>query len=89
MVVDTVKEGIMKSIHKESKNIVFDLAGIEFIDSASFAMLIELNSEFNDSGKNFFLANVSSQVNDLIYLVQLENVLRIFSFDRIKADHAA
>ncbi len=80
LIASEVKSIIGKAISKNNTNIIFDLTGIEFIDSASFTMLIDLNTEIVNRGNQFYIANVSEEVKELINLLKLQTKFKIYSF---------
>ncbi len=56
------------------KEIVIDLDGIYFIDSAGFGMILEVIklSDFKD--KKIFFCNISSELTELIELMKLQHL---------------
>lgn len=80
LIADEVKSTITRAISKRSTNVIIDLAGIEFIDSAAFSMLLELNNEISYAGNTLYIANVSLEVNELLSLLKLEHTFKVYSF---------
>lgn len=76
-VAQAVQEELMESLDDNFNLVLLDLCGIKFIDSAAFSMLMELHNKASELEKDFYLMNVSEEVNELLSLVLLDNVLKI------------
>ncbi len=70
-------------------NLILNLKGIDFIDSASFKMLSDINMLSTNSRKQFYISNVSEELNELIHLVKMENILKTINIETILPKLAA
>ena len=70
-----VKQQLQELVEEPGTNVVFDLEGIRFIDTAGFEVLEEITAHANRYGSEFKLCNVSDDVKELIMLLQLEGQL--------------
>lgn len=75
LIVTDIRQEVEKYFLKPFKFLVFDLSGIEFIDSAGFTMLIDLQQQAKFMGKEFFIINTTDEVKELIHLAKLDNRL--------------
>ena len=67
-----VKQQLQELVEEPGTNVVFDLEGIRFIDTAGFEVLQGITVHANRYGSKFKLCNVSDDVRELIVLLDLE-----------------
>lgn len=77
LIAQSFKEEVGKYITRQNTKLVLDLSGIEYVDSSGFGALLSIlrNAKNNDS--QFKICNVSSDVMELVRLLQLHNVFEI------------
>ena len=59
------------------KVLVFDLAGVNFMDSSGIGFLVAQNTKVKGGGKRMYLYRPSAQVKKTLDLVQLSNFFQI------------
>ena len=69
---DLVKEQLHELISEPGVEVIFNLEGIRFIDSAGFDVLTEITDSAKKHGNQFKLCNVSDEVKELVLLLELE-----------------
>jgi anti-anti-sigma factor len=69
---DLVRSQLMELIEEPGVEVLFNLKGIRFIDTAGFEMLMEVHDRALKSGSRLKLCNVSDDVRELILLQELE-----------------
>jgi anti-anti-sigma factor len=69
----------------ETKNVVFDLGGVQLLSSSMLGKLITINKRLRQSGLSFRIHNMSSDLSDLLGLTNLRG-FRDVSDDPIPAD---
>ena len=69
---DLVKEQLHELIREPGVEVIFNLEGIRFVDSAGFDVLTEITDSARAHGSQFKLCNVSDDVRELILLLELE-----------------
>lgn len=84
LIADDVRWEIELYLDSPASNLILDLAGIEFIDSAGFAMLLDLKQSSQFKGKQFFISNPSNEVQELFALAKLEKYFSIVSEEAYK-----
>lgn len=77
LISQTLKEDVAQYLTKANTKLILSLEGIEYVDSSGFGALLSIlrNAKNNDS--QFKICNVSSDVMELIKLLQLHNVFDI------------
>ncbi|MEE4198191.1 MAG: STAS domain-containing protein [Bacteroidales bacterium] len=77
LIAQTLKEEVAQYLTKANTKLILNLEGIEYVDSSGFGALLSIlrNAKNNDS--QFKICNVSSDVMELIKLLQLHNVFDI------------
>ncbi|MGC9375039.1 MAG: STAS domain-containing protein [Bacteroidales bacterium] len=77
LIAQTLKEEVAQYLTKPNTKLILNLEGIEYVDSSGFGALLSIlrNAKNNDS--QFKICNISSDVMDLIKLLQLHNVFDI------------
>jgi anti-sigma B factor antagonist len=77
LIAQTLKEEVAQYLTKANTKLILNFEGIEYVDSSGFGALLSIlrNAKNNDS--QFKICNVSSDVMELIKLLQLHNVFDI------------
>jgi anti-sigma B factor antagonist len=77
LIAQALKEEVAQYLTKPNTKLILNLEGIEYVDSSGFGALLSIlrNAKNNDS--QFKICNISSDVMDLIKLLQLHNVFDI------------
>lgn len=83
MVAQPVREQLRELFSKPNVRLVFDLDGINFIDSSGFGMFLSALKAANNSHGQFKICNASGELVELFKLLQLHHVLEIY--DRLEA----
>ena len=76
---ELVKHQLRELVDQPGVSVIFNLEGIRFIDSSGFDVLIEVSERAGRSGSRFTLCNISSDVKELIVLLDLEDRFDIIS----------
>jgi anti-anti-sigma factor len=69
---ELVREQLHELVREPGAEVVFNLEGIRFIDSAGFNVLTEVADRAREHGSQFKLCNVPDDVKELIILLELE-----------------
>ncbi len=77
LIAQSLKEEVAQYLTKSNTKLILDLKGIEYVDSSGFGALLSIlrNAKNNDS--QFKICNISSDVMELVKLLQLHNVFDI------------
>ena len=59
------------------KNIILDLAKVQFVDSSGLSALLVGNRLSKEAGGTFVLTNLNSHIQKLVKISQLESILNI------------
>lgn len=73
IISETVKSQLIRIVKKAGNTLILDFDGIHFIDSHGFDTLIKIGQTAKEHNSNFFLYNVSSDVMELINLMELQD----------------
>ena len=76
IISDLVKTQLLKLIKKSGTTLILDFQGIHFIDSHGFDTLIKITEVAKENSNAFYLYNVSSDVMELINLMELQSHFR-------------
>jgi anti-sigma B factor antagonist len=85
LIAQSLKEEVAQYLTKANTKLILNLEGVEYVDSSGFGALLSIlrNAKNNDS--QFKICNVSSEVMELVKLLQLHNVFDICdSVDKCK-----
>jgi anti-anti-sigma factor len=69
-----IKKELKKYLSLNHTILVLNLEGIKFIDTTGFALLLDINQSYKEQGKQLVLSNVSSDVEELLELVQVTSL---------------
>ena len=60
-----------------TKNVILDLANVQFVDSSGLSSLLVGNRIASESNDTFVITNISAHLKKLIKISQLESILTI------------
>ena len=79
LIIDDIREGILKVIDNSNSKVIIDLKGVEYVDSSGFGcFLAAMKASRNNYGVLKF-ANPEQRVNELFGTLHLETVFQIYS----------
>jgi anti-anti-sigma factor len=73
---DRVGEQLRELVEKKGVKVFFDLSRISFIDSDGFSMLKEIHGIARANSTEFYLCNLSPEVNELMQLPDFQGNFR-------------
>jgi len=85
---DILKNKVEHHIKNKSDKYIIDLQGIDFIDSYSFNILLQIKEMLNRRGKELYIINANESTNELFNLTGLSQVLMICNNNALKKEIA-
>lgn len=76
--LETVNGFIQKLRAETASNVVMDLSGVTFLDSAGVGALVSLFVSRRNQGKTFALAALSAQSTAVVTVAGLQNLLPVY-----------
>jgi anti-sigma B factor antagonist len=76
--LETVNEFLPTSRAEAAKNVVLDMSGVNFLDSAGVGSLVSLFVSRRNQGKTFSLAALGPQSQAVVTVAGLQNLLPIY-----------
>ncbi|WP_411824850.1 STAS domain-containing protein [Leptospira sp. 'Mane'] len=73
-----LKERIRESFAQNEYKFIFDLEGVNFIDSSGFGLIMSLNDKLAESGGGLRIANVSKTIQQIFRISKISSVILIF-----------
>lgn len=73
-----VKDQLNTLMKKHEAKLIFNLKGLEFIDSSAIGSLISVLKSSKECTGKFYLCNLSPEVFDLLEVMQLHTVFDIY-----------
>jgi anti-sigma B factor antagonist len=70
----------------ESRNVVLNMQGIDYIDSSGLGTLVAAHSTLGKAGGGMALMNLSKRSAELLILTKLATVFRIFDDEKAAVD---
>ena len=77
----TIEKQLLQLLETPATTLVFDLGGIQFIDSTGFDCLLKLEKKARENQCAFLLDNISPEVNELFHLMNLHGHFRLKGID--------
>lgn len=79
---DTETDKIKSQIHRKTekygiKNLVFDMSGLEFMDSSGLGLIMGRYREFKETGGKVKIAGAAGQVKNLLKLSGVNTIIPI------------
>jgi len=68
---------VLQNIEAGVKKVVFNLQGVNYVDSAGLGMLLSASSKIKNAGSRLAICNLSEQVVKLLKTTKVESVFRI------------
>ena len=78
LIAEPVKESLLGYFNKPNTRVVFDLEGINFIDSSGFGVFLSAMKAANNNYGQFKICHVNADVMELFKLLQLHHVFEIY-----------
>ncbi len=76
-VVMKIKNQVNEFFNKENKKVVLDMSNINFIDSSGFTLFISALKTSRNTGKDFVICNMNTNLIKLVELMKLQTILNI------------
>lgn len=73
-----VMKMVLESIEAGTKKIVFNLAAVNYVDSAGLGMLLSAVSKIKNAGGQLTICHLPEQVKKLLKTTKVESVFKIF-----------
>ncbi len=74
---EILRQRIKNAAESGHKNIVLDLAGVDYIDSAGLGTLVSGAASVRRSGGELKLANLTARVRDVMQITRLSTVFEV------------
>ena len=71
----------MELVEEADATVIFNLEDIHFIDTAGFDVLLEVSDRARELGSSFSLCNITSDVKELILLLELKGSFSFVSLE--------
>ncbi len=84
--VGALRERIHKASAGDSRNIVLNMKGVDYIDSSGLGTLVSAHSTLTNAGGGLALMNISKRSAELLILTKLATVFRIFDDEKSAVD---
>jgi anti-sigma B factor antagonist len=68
---------VLQSMEAGHKNVLFNLEGVNYVDSAGLGMLLSSSSKIKGAGGKLVICSLSDQVVKLLKTTKVESVFRI------------
>lgn len=75
--IEKVKSEIKPELSTSGIKMVFDMKGVEFIDSSGIGCIIYLSKTAKSNGSSIKLCNLTKRVNDMFDLLHLQVILDV------------
>ncbi|HAF28819.1 MAG TPA: hypothetical protein DCG75_07200 [Bacteroidales bacterium] len=77
LIAQSLKEEVAQYLTKSNTKLILDLKGIEYVDSSGFGALLSILRNAKNNNSQLKICNISSDVMELVKLLQLHNVFDI------------
>jgi anti-sigma B factor antagonist len=82
----SLRERGNKAAASESRNVIINLKGVDYIDSSGLGTLVAAHSTLAKAGGALALMNLSKRSAELLILTKLATVFRIFDDEKAAVD---
>jgi anti-anti-sigma factor len=78
LIVDEIREGILKVFDNSNSKVVIDLKGIEYVDSSGFGCFLSVMKAARNNYSILKFANPEPRVSELFETLHLNTVFQIY-----------
>jgi anti-sigma B factor antagonist len=75
--IQRLEDHVAKLKATESLHLIFDMAAVDFVDSAGLGMLTQCFGNVTNSGGKFYLAGITDRVKEVLKFTRLDTILPI------------
>jgi anti-sigma B factor antagonist len=79
LIVDEIREGILKVLDNSNSKVIIDLKGVEYVDSSGFGCFLSVMKAARNNYGVLKFANPEPGVNELFETLHLQTVFQIYS----------
>ena len=79
LIVDEIREGILKVFDNSNSKVIIDLKGVEYIDSSGFGCFLSVMKAARNNYSILKFANPEPRVTELFETLHLQTVFQIYS----------
>ncbi len=74
----SLKDDVLRHVQKGRKNLILNLAQVDFINSSGLGTLVSILKEVKLAKGRLVLSNLASYVREIFEITQLSNIFEIF-----------
>lgn len=78
LIVDEIKEGILKAFDNSNSKVIIDLHGVEYVDSSGFGCFLSAMKAARNNYGILKFANPEPRVTELLETLHLHTVFQIY-----------
>lgn len=78
LIIDEIREGILKVFDNSNSRVIIDLKGVEYIDSSGFGCLLSVLKAAKNNYGVLKIANPEPRVTELFETLHLDTVFQIY-----------
>jgi len=82
----TLRERSHQAASRESRNVILNMKGVDYIDSSGLGTLVAAHSSLSKADGGMALMNLSKRSAELLILTKLATVFRIFDDEKSAVD---
>jgi anti-anti-sigma factor len=79
LIIDDIREGILKVFDNSNSKVIIDLKGVEYIDSSGFGCFLSVMKAARNNYGVLKFANPEPRVSELFETLNLQTVFQIYS----------
>jgi len=74
-----IRDAVNRELHRrDAKNLVFDFAGVDFMDSSGIGLIIGRYKEVNAAGGKLFAININPKLNRIFDISGLKKIIQCY-----------
>jgi len=78
LIVDEIREGILKVLDNSNSKVIIDLKGVEYVDSSGFGCFLSVMKAARNNYGVLKFANPEPRVNELFETLHLQTIFQIY-----------
>jgi|ERR1035437_5087387 anti-anti-sigma factor len=79
LIVDEIRNGILKVIDNSNSKVIIDLKGVEYVDSSGFGCFLSVMRASRNNYGVLKFANAEPRISELFETLHLQTVFQIYS----------
>ncbi len=76
--LEKIRSKVRESIENSNTNVIFDMSGVDFIDSAGIGFVVSVYKTLKSNNRKFALCGLKKKPREVFSLTRLDKIIKIY-----------